>query len=372
VHAGAEEEPIEPLGRDLLATWVEGSLGTPKNRSAFLARIYRRAHPVGASLSPRLTDAEDYLRYREFLADTAREVVQEGLRAARTSSPERYDQIVREKLSPRPFVGPGLVRNLWKTIDAARSGSIARDTARERLERQLRGFELDPVRVLDAEDRTALEKLLADAPAKEGDATIGSEHLRVMQELAGQDLAAMQRELFGEGSGGKIEYREAAGKGVSLELSVTKRRAHTGIGFCEGVCTAVDDELWADPRFAHLVIWGPGDRALGGVHLLAVERSGLLPALALPGVNPALQLIEEAGAARVLEVLLSHAELVARENGFGALWIPDHAGIMSNRGPIQSAIAEKKLQPLAIPATRFSYRPYPYTFDQVLVVWDAS
>jgi hypothetical protein len=370
VEASAEEEPLEPLGRDLCAAWIEGSLGTPKNRTRFLARIYRRAHRVGGTLAPNPTTADDYLAHREFLADTAREIVQEALRATRARASEHYDAIVSRKLSPRPFVGPGILRNLWKTIEAARANTIDASTARERVGRQLRGFEIDPERVLEASDHAALEKLLSEAPAKEGDVPLGSEHIRVLQEIAGQDLAAMQRELFGDSGGGKIEYREAAGKGLLLELAVTKRRAHTGIGFCEGVCTAVDDGLWDDPRFAHVVIWGPGHRALGGVHLLAVERPDLSPALALPGINPALELIEEAGAARVLDALFAHAETLAKENGFGALWIPDHFGIMSNRGPIQSAIAEKKLPSRAVPSTRFSSRPYPYTFDQVLVIWE--
>lgn len=113
-------------------------------------------------------------------------------------------------------------------------------------------------------------------------------------------------------------------------------------------------------------------RARGGMHLLIVDREGATLALALPGINPSLDLLGESGADAVLDALLAWAVALARQNGFGAVWVPDHGGILSNRGaPIHGALAEKKLPVKAIPSTVFSYRPYGYSFNQVLVVWEA-
>ena len=85
--------------------------------------FYHCHHDAGHSLPESPASAEEMLRYREFLADAAREIVQEAFRAVRIADPERYDAQVRAKLSPKPFVGPGLVRSVWRTVES-RGGSI--------------------------------------------------------------------------------------------------------------------------------------------------------------------------------------------------------------------------------------------------------
>ena len=101
----------------------------------------------------------------------------------------------------------------------------------------------------------------------------------------------MERELFGDGGAkGKLEYRRrASGAFVTLRFEVTKYRIHSPIGFCEGVCTAADVELWNQPEFLQTIIWGPDKTARGGVHLLVVKESGK-SYLLLPGINPSLSL----------------------------------------------------------------------------------
>lgn len=386
VHAAPGEEDLETLGLALFGAWIDGTIGAAEPRAGFLTRLYRRHHEAGHSLPESPDSAEEMLRYREFLADAAREIVQEAFRAARAADPDRYDAQARAKLSPKPFVGPGLVRTVWRTVDANRAGTLATATARERLARQLKGFDLSGGgndRVLGCADRAALEALLPQLPVKNADVALGAEHVRALQDLTGSELAAIQRELFGEGeTKGKLEYHDDAEKdGLVLELEVTKRRAHVPIGFCEGVCTATDEELWNDERFLQVVIWGEDDgpggtpgtrrrRARGGMHLLVVKREGTSAALALPGINPSLDLLAEAGAVAILDRLLAFAVDLAKRAGFGAVWIPDHSGILSNRGPVHAALAEKKLPTKSIPATVFSYRPYSYRFDRVLVVWE--
>jgi len=388
VHAQTGEEDLDKLGVELFAAWIGGTIATSKARETFLQRIYHCHHDAGHSLPESPTSAEEMLRYREFLADAAREIVQEAFRAARAADPDRYDAQARAKLSPRPFVGPGLVRSVWRTVESARSGAITAAIARERITRQLKGFEVSgggDDRVLACADRAALEALLPSLPVKGAEVELGNEHVRALQELAGAELAAIQRELFGDGeTKGKLEYRDDAEKhGLVLELEVTKRRAHVPIGFCEGVCTAIDEELWNQPRFLQVVIWGEDDspgaagkrrrrRARGGMHLLVVEREGQPSVLALPGINPSLDLLAEAGPKAILDALLEYAIGLAKRAGFGAVWIPDNPGILSNRGPIHAALAEKTLPSKGVPSVTFSYRPYGYTFERVLTVWEAA
>jgi hypothetical protein len=374
VHAAPGEEPIDALGRDLFAAWLEGGFADSKTRARFLERLYRRFHHGGRSLSASPTSAEELLRHREFLADAAREIAQEALRAVRLASPEQYERLARAKLTPKPYVGPGLVRSVWKTIEQRRAGEIDEASAMDRLSRQLRAFEIEGARLLELGQRAALETALAALPPRQDEPVeLGGEHVRIVQEIAGSELAAMQRELFGDGQGrGKLEYRrDAGGGGTAIELEVTKRRAHVAIGFCEGVCTATDGQLWDEPRFLQCVFWGPDDRACGGMHLLEVPREGKKPALALPGINPSIELLGESGADAVLDALLGYATGLAKANGFGAVWIPDHRGILSNRGPIHAALAAKNLPSVSIPGTQFSYRPYSYSFDRVFVAWEA-
>jgi hypothetical protein len=95
VNGSAGEEDLQKLGLDLFTAWIDGSVGAAKHRDAFLERLYRRHRQTGHSLAEQVTTADEMLRYREFLADAAREIAQEAFRAARAANPERYDAQAR-------------------------------------------------------------------------------------------------------------------------------------------------------------------------------------------------------------------------------------------------------------------------------------
>jgi hypothetical protein len=330
--------------------------------------IYRRSHPP---LPDGAADASELLAHREFLADPAKEIIQDALRAHRLADPPRYEDRARAKVAPPARIGKGLARAVRATVADAASGALARPLAAERLRRQLAAFACtdEAVERLISGGAAGLDETLASLEPARNDAPLGDEHLRVQQDLYGGDLAAMQRELFGGAGGrGKLVYRRnAASPALPIRIAVSKRKAHAVIGYCEGVCTAPDHQLWDDPRFLQAIIWGPEGRACGGVHLLLVEHEGRTH-LALPGINPALSLIAEAGEDAVLDAVFAFAQRLVQAWGLGELWIPTDRGIASNRGPIHAALAERPFAKRRIPSTRFSYAPYAYSFDEVLIV----
>ncbi|MGE0711418.1 MAG: hypothetical protein AB7N76_37250 [Planctomycetota bacterium] len=368
---GPADAPAE-LGAALFEAWIASDLGKPRRREELLTRIYRVHRAVHPGLPDALDDAATLIKYREFLADTTREIVQEALSALRAAQPERYERQARAKLDPRRRPGKGLLRAVWRTLEGWRAGALAESAARERLARQLKGYDLSQPAGLDAlraAPREALAAAIDALPAQASEVALGEEHTRVVAELVGGELAAMRRELFGDADArGKLEYsRESGGPELALRFEPTKRRAHAGIGLCEGVCTAVDRQLWDTPEFLQCVFWGPDRRARGGMHLLRVEREGQR-ALALPGINPSLDLLREVGPEALLDAALGYARALARAWQLDEVWVPTHYAIATNRGPIRHVLEERALPVAAVPSVSFSHSPYRYTFDEVWVV----
>jgi len=364
------EDTYLTLGRDLFQIWIEGTLGKAHIRQEFLARIYyfycRHHPPLPASLD----HAENLLKYREFLSDAAREIILSGLNAYRAKEPERYARQAKNKVTPPAKIGKGLLRAIHRTVNTFRDRTIDRDTAKERLTRQLRNFDLtemlDSILSSTPED---LDRVLKTLKPVEADVELGEEHDRVLSDLAGQELAAMERELYGDStSPGKIEYRQSEG-GASLPLrfQVTKRRCHAPIGYCEGVCTASDKQLWERPDFLQTVIWGPENRARGGMHLLILKEQGKLY-LSLPGINPSLGLLNECGAEVVYNTMIAFAKILAERWKLAGVWIPADLYIASNRGPIKTVIRNKDYPVRDITKQPFSFSPYGYSIDRVFVI----
>ncbi len=130
------------------------------------------------------------------------------------------------------------------------------------------------------------------------------------------------------------------------------------------MCTAADVELWNQPEFLQTIIWGPDNIARGGIHLLAVEESGRLYLL-LPGINPSLTLIEEAGADIIYDTIIRFAGRLAQSWNLSGVWIPASLHIASNRGPIGYVIRRQDYPVRTISPVRFGVSPYSYTIDRV-------
>lgn len=369
--SSGDDEPLDALGRSLFEAWIDGTIGREKPRAALLQRLYARHVADEQPLPDDVDDPSTLLKLREFLADTAREIIQDALRAFRTTDPERYDRQATAKLAPRGQIGRGLAKAVWRTVEAHAAGEVDAEAAAKRLTSQLRGFDLEGeglASLLGARSKDQLDGALAALEPREADVTLGEEHLRVLADLIGGELAAMQRELFGNGAKGKLEYRRTAGgAAMVIRFEPTKRRAHAPIGICEGVCTATDDQLWERPGFIQVVFWGPDRRALGGMHFLVVEDDGARH-LALPGINPSLGLLKEVGADALLDAAFAFARRAAERWGLGEVWIPTARAITSNRGPVRDAIVARELPTRSISTKEFSYSPYRYTFDEVWVL----
>jgi hypothetical protein len=369
----APEAPPARLGRLAMQGWERGVLARDPEKSELLAAAYARARAGGAGLPERPGSAEELVAYEEFLEDRIRDVLEEALGAFRAEAPEEYERIRRARLAPPVRPGKGLVREVWRTVEAFRSGALAAADASARLARQTREFSCRGGDLLEflsaARSAGELEDRLGDLSRGEIGLQPGKEVRRVWGELCGSDAAAMHRELFGgAGSPAKVEYRsEGGGPALELAFEVTKRRVHAPVGFCEGVCTATDEALWDRPEFLQTVFWGPGGTALGGMHLLIVEEGGRR-FLSLPGINPSARLLALVEAGKVLSACLDFARALSRRWGMGGVWIPSAPWIHSNRAAIQKAVQDRGFEERAIAEQPFSFSPYAYAFKEVLVV----
>jgi hypothetical protein len=352
-------EPLPTLGWELLSAWSEGRLGRASVRFEVTRKLLKHLPEEGWP-SPTFDTAEQVLAIRRLAADQLMAQVEAAVLAARAEDAARVERLARARLAPMPRVGTGLVKGVLATLAAVRAGRLTPADATARLGGQLQAFE-SPVDVLEqllaAPD---VERSLRALPAKQVALEPGKELARVHAELVGQVVAQMSAVLARA-----LEYRPSSDV-LTLTATVTKRRAHAPIGFTEGVCVAVDEQLWRTPGFLHLALWLDGV-CMGGVHLLVVEEGGLR-ALVLPGINPSSALLEQVEAEALLDALLRHVETLRVAAKLDAVWVPTSRGIHSNRHAIGTA-----LEALALPVRRtaghpFSYWPYAYRIDEVYVV----
>ncbi|HYE05626.1 MAG TPA: hypothetical protein VEL07_08845 [Planctomycetota bacterium] len=362
--AAQPAEDDAALGRDLFAAWIEGRIGREPDRGALIARVLAAHRRARGPLPDDLDSVLGMIACRDALADGGRDVVRDALAAHRAQDPERYDRRARVRLAPRSAIGPGLARAVRLTVAAARTGEVPRDEALARLGRQLAGFaDQDEVARFVDLDEAAVDARLAGLARDDATVILGDEHLRVLGDLVGADIAAMQRELFGDNDRrGKLEHRLGGGATRRLRLAATKRRAHAAVGFCEGVCTARDRGLWDDPEFLQVVAWDEVGRAQGGMHLYAL-RGAHGDALVAPGINPSLRLLGEVGAAAFLGAALDFARRCADAWGFAHAWVPTATYIASNRAAVYDALAGLGLKRRAIPGARFTAYDYAEVWE---------
>ncbi|MEM8712231.1 MAG: hypothetical protein AAGG01_14875 [Planctomycetota bacterium] len=211
----------------------------------------------------------DLIAWKEMLGDHARDVVEESLLAARDLDPDRYRRMVSDKLAPVARVGPGLVKALCKLAEDLRHSKVEPSAAAERVTRQLPGFALDAdaliADLMACADRDAVRARLTALTPQEVEIEPGKELARLFADFLGQEVTAMQRELFGSAESlAKLVYELTdSAHPLEINLELTKRKAHAAIGLCEGVCVATDDALWSRPEFFQVIFRGPDDIAAG-------------------------------------------------------------------------------------------------------------
>jgi len=365
-----EEEAPAVLGWELLRLWTEGRLGREATQRELLGRMFARMKAGGLLLPTEARTAAQLLGVRELLSDQLRDGVEEALLAARVQDGERFSRLVSDKLAPPARMGPGLLKAVLGTVEALHAGSLGPEEAATRLARQLNAFEVDAPALLGTlagiRSPEALRAVLASLPPRRVELEPGKEVHRIHADFVGQLIQAMQRELHGSPERpGALEYR-ASSDSLPLELELTKRKAHASVGFCEGVCTAVDVLLWNRPEFLQCVFWDEEGIAQGGMHLLLVEEEGQRY-LVLPGINPSVRLLARVEVSVLLEAVVDYGWRLARRLGLQGVWVPASPAIHSNRRTVQEELARRDWPVRGTQVHTFSTEPFHYTFDQVLV-----
>jgi hypothetical protein len=369
---GAADEPPTVLGWDLLKHWIEGSIGRQGPKIGLLIRALRR---FGSALPLMARGAEtggQLITLKESLSDGLRDQIEECLLACRLEDPLRYQRMVRDKLTPQRVIGSGLGKQIFKTLQSYKEGTVAAPDILKRLSGQLRGFVIDETIILNQLSAAAtvrdLQAILEQLPQREIEIQEGIETQRLQADWVGQDVHAMQQELFGGESGQKalLEYREASSS-IDMIFQVTKRRAHVCVGAAEGVCVAVDSQLWNNPEFFQTIFWDSQGTCRGGMHFLFVKENGERY-LTLPGINPSTYLLDIVSPGIILDAALNYAWTVARASGAKGVWIPVEPNIHSNRFAIGTEILQRKWPEKKVSLHPFSYSPYSYSFSAVFDV----
>ncbi|MGO9307685.1 MAG: hypothetical protein ACLQDL_01520 [Spirochaetia bacterium] len=367
---GESSESPSAIGGDLLRHWCEGRLGRAEVKAALWPRLLRLVRATGVQLPQGAGTAAQLQEIKRTFSDRMRDGVEEALLASRQEDGGRYDRMVREKMTPQARVGPGLVKSVWRQIEACRGRLIEAEEAARRLGQQLNAFAVEEatlIEILGADSTDGVRDILQRVGPRSAEPEPGREVQRVHAEVAGQEVMAMHRELFGgQGHAALLAYR-AASMEFALTCEVTKRRAHAAAGFTEGVCVVTDVTLWNNPGFLQAVFWDSDGICRGGMHLLVVGNGGNR-FLTLPGINPSSYLLEIVDASAVLDMACDYAGRLARSWGLQGVWIPAAAEIQSNRQAVQDAIAHCRWQARSIQKVTFSYAPFAYSFDEVLEV----
>ncbi len=367
------EEALVDLGWDLLGRWAEGRIGRDGPKRDLLSRVLARIRRAGRDVPVHADAPVQLIECKEFLGDQVRDVVEQGLIAARDQDPGRYDRMVRDKIAPGATIGSGLIKSMQQLAQALRSNTIPEDQALTRIEGQLRLFTFDSKSLLTqlaaCETREAVRGLLGSLRPIEVEIEVGKEQSRLLADFVGQELHAMQRELFGgPDQPAKLVYEISdTAPPLVITLELTKRKAHAPIGLTEGVCVASDLRLWDRPEFFQVIFWGPEGIAAGGMHVLIVREDGK-DYLTLPGINPSPRLLDTVEPSGVLDFTIDYAWALARRWGCAGVWLPRSTAIHSNRRAIHLEV-DRRAWPVRSTSTHpFSYSPYRYTFAEVLEV----
>jgi len=376
--AGTGDESLErpaTLGWHLLRYWSEGCLGRAELKVALWPRLLRLVRAAGVSLPQEAATAAQLQEIKRVFSDRLRDAIEEALLASRRENEDRYQRIVTEKMTPKAHVGLGLAKSVWQQIEAYRSRLIGVEEATRRLLHQLRSFAVGEATLMETlegvDSIDAVRTLLERIGPRRVDPQPGREIQRVHAEVAGQEVSAMHRELFGGPQRAALLEFRAASMELELTCEVTKRRAHAAVGFTEGVCVATDLVLWNNSDFLQVAFWDPDGICRGGMHLLMADSGGNRY-LILPGINPSNYLLEMVEASMVLDMAFDYAWRLAQVWGLKGVWIPAAPEIHSNRQAVREAIARRRWEAISVQTITFSYEPFAYSFAEVLDVPESA
>jgi len=380
------------IGKEIVDLWSKGKLH--KNKDKILNKLYELRRFHGFKLEEDLTDYQKLMNYKEYTADTLRDLLDEFLKAYEKENKEEYERSVN-KATQIKISEKGKKQIIKNIINILRNIRLDEQETNNRIKNILSRFNLhfegnilqelidkcipqelpllkrelteEEKRKLEEEEtikniKKYLQELLQRAQAQRSNQKIATD---IANRLIGTEYKEMEKEMK------KYEFQEEAEEGAKknkLRFLVSKARTHCVAGLNMGVCVAADDKLWERPEFFNMIIFDQEQNiALGGMHYLIIEDQGK-KYLSLPGINPSEQTLGAVPADKLYEEMIKYAQECAQAIDCEKVIIPVRAEIHSNRSSIQSIIQRKNYPKISLSEEKeFSYGPH-YSFQDVYVV----
>ena len=165
----------------------------------------------------------------------------------------------------------------------------------------------------------------------------------------------------------KMKFEEGGPEEETVELSfeISKKKAHSVVGFNMGVCVTPDEKLWNDDTFFNVIFFDKKNKkAEGGYHGLI--RDGWLT---LPGINPTIDILSKVDSEKIYDQIIEHAKSVAKTMKLKGVLIPTVSSIHSNRSVLHDVIKGRQYKEIRMEQEcKFSYSPYLYSFSDCYMV----
>ncbi|HOW27290.1 MAG TPA: TerC/Alx family metal homeostasis membrane protein [Elusimicrobiota bacterium] len=327
------EDDIVKLGDILMKSWEKGSF----DQHAIIRELYRYhlTYMGGKRLNASLKSMREFLNLKKFAEDTIQIAVRDLLDRYKNIQKNSYDDMINKMIRTDPLKEAqsvvGILNSVGMDADQAKILQILSSKLRTNDTQML--LELLG-RIRSEPDAGKVVSMIAQNIRYDKDKMAAG---TIAQRLVGANVKKMDAEL------NKKFTTNQEREEVKLRIVVSKRKAHSVIGYNAGVCVAADQQLWDNPNFMHAVLFDENGIAQGGMHLFVVEHEGL-KYLSLPGINPTPALLSKIYGEDILDELVSYAKDLAAEMGLEGVLIPQEGSIHSNRPEVKVVIASKSYE----------------------------
>ncbi|MFH1064452.1 MAG: hypothetical protein V1729_05205 [Candidatus Woesearchaeota archaeon] len=349
---------IAGFGFQLLDAYLDDTLKT--HREHYLSWIYQHSVNNGESLPHFNLEHSTLMKYKEFIGDRVKnDLIYSIFKESLAKDPARFIQL-QSRILGRTLNISGLAKELSKIVSAKMDPEKKEEVIGKVLRRS--GYHIEDVSLLESMDAETIKEWLAEQkPNVVEKATIA----KVFGMIFGEEYGRMQEEIQ------KYEFkRSVKGKMKKYIFLLSKRKLHCVAAYNMGVCVAPDDKLWNKKDFWTLIIFDKEHNAHGGAILRTIEEHG--KKYLVVSIQPASSILNEVSPVQVFDKIIQFCRVIAKKLKYENVIIPLNSAIHSNRGSIQSIIAERfkdKATKTLDEEYDFSYSPYHYSYQEFYIAW---